>query len=338
MKSENTKVSRKDFLRILGYAAVGLGLESLITGCSPSAIAPFSNTFPSATPSPTPTAAPTPTPVPTATFTPGQAAAAEREARRTALIEKYGTATRALSLEFHGDYYYMIDGKYNMDPATFSYLMEWLQDQDFWAVNGAELIGFLDGTIQLPARCVVLTTDSGYTSMDSIARMTPVLQRTGMHFISLIWTKRMDTGETIACENDFCWETFRAARDSGVFTFGSHSENHLNFSNYQAPPGLADILKSKAEIEHNLGIEVELLSWPYEACPTWMSELNDHGFKAAFGGRSRPLEECSVYYKDPLRWCLPRLFPPNRGNLISSRPFGMTIEDLARAYSDGFEG
>ena len=85
-----------------------------------------------------------------------------------------------------------------MNSETFVALMEWFQQNDVWAVSGEELIGFLDGTLQLPARSVVLTTDSGASSMDSLERMVPVLQRTGMHFISFIWTMQMTAEETAA--------------------------------------------------------------------------------------------------------------------------------------------
>ncbi|MEN8242245.1 MAG: polysaccharide deacetylase family protein [Chloroflexota bacterium] len=343
MKQKSTSLSRQDFLKILGYSTLGLGLETILSACSPQTLVPAPTSTATATqiltPIFNPTTAPTQTNTPTAapTLNPEQAAAAARESRRLSLIEKYGPATRALPLEFHGDYYYMLDGMYNMDPETFTWMMEWFQANDVWSVNGAELAGFLDGTMELPARCVVLTTDSGYTSQESLTRMIPVLQHTEMHFISLIWTARMTAAETIACQEDACWEKFRQARDSGVFTLGTHSESHADFKKMDAAPGLEELLQSKEEIETNLGVEVEYLSWPYEHCPTWADQLGDLGFKAAFGGRPRALDLCSVFAEDEMRWCLPRLLPPNRGTRQSSRPEGMTLEEMMRAYSDGFE-
>ena len=99
-----------------------------------------------------------------------------------------------------------------------------------------------------------------------------------------------------------------------MFTFGSHSESHSNFLKFDLETGLADILQSKAEIEENLGVKVELLSWPYEHCPTWADQLGDHGFKAAFGGRPRALDLCSVFAKDDMRWCLPACCPRTKAH------------------------
>jgi peptidoglycan/xylan/chitin deacetylase (PgdA/CDA1 family) len=325
-------LSRKDFLKISGYSALAIGLESLLSSCQfrpyflAQAVKPAS------------------TPIPTRADAPPHIHAAglyleqsTRNVVRQDLIEKYGPATRLLPLEFHGDYYYMDDGKFNMDPETFTWLMEWFQNNEVWAVNGPELAGYLDGTLQLPARSVALTTDSGNTSVDSLTRMIPVLQRTGMHFLSLIFTARMGDGESAACEQDACWNKFREALASGVFTFGTHSERHLDFKQYSANDGFYDLLYSKQKIEDNLGVQVQLLSWPYESCPAWMDQLVEHGFKAAFGGRSRPIADCSIYPNDEMRWCLPRLLPPNRDTLTSNRPLGMDIEQMMRAYSSGFE-
>ena len=136
-----------------------------------------------------------------------------RALARSKRIKDQGIASRAMALEFHGDHYYMYSGAYCMDPETFVYLMEWLRDNDVWAMNAEELVGFINGTMDMPARSIILTTDSGNTSKDSLARMVPVLQETGLHFISFIWTRQMLGSEHERCANDSCWEAFRVARD-----------------------------------------------------------------------------------------------------------------------------
>ncbi len=343
MPKPMTHLSRRDFIKLAGLSLLGVSLDSLLSGCT-NTPAVENTSVPSATNLPTATATPLPptatsttTPEPSATPTPHLLTPQElRDQARLRLIEKYGVATKALPLEFHGDYYWMFDGAYSMNPETFQWMMGWFQENEVWSVTADELIGFIDGTLQIPARAVVLTTDSGSTSMDSLARMIPVLQQTGMHFISFIYTMQMLAEETAACPDNLCWQRFAEARDSGVFSFGSHTESHADFTTVERAWGLLDILKSKDEIELNLGLTPTLLSWPHEACPVWADELADYGFKAAFGGRSRPFDQCAVYANDELRWCLPRLFPPNRDNRLSGRPDGMTLEEMMQAYSDGF--
>jgi hypothetical protein len=337
MPISSNHFSRRDFLRLAGLSILGLSLESVLSACGSPADTP-QPTATSLPPTATPTIIPpTPTIAPSATSAPTELPISPRDQRRLALIEQYGTATKALPLEFHGDHYWFYDGAYSMDPPTFVWMMEWFQANDVWAVSGPELLGFLDGTLQLPQRSVILTTDSGAASMDSILRMIPVLERTGMHFISLIWTMQMLAEETAACPANLCWDTFNQANETGLFSFGTHSEYHLPLAEKDQDFGFRDLSQSVAEIRANMGIEPEILSWPNESCPVWMDQLPVLGIKAAFGGRSRPFDRCAVYPNDDLRYCLPRLFPPNRQDRLSGRPPGMTLEEMAAIYMDGFE-
>ncbi len=346
MKISPRQLSRRDFIRVAGLSILSLGIEPLLTACSdiigkasvgtpvPTNLSPQ---YPTATP-PLPTATPTPgTPTelpPLPTDEP--VILSPRDQRRLNLIEKYGPATKALSLEFHGDEYWHYNGAYSMDTSTFTWLMTWLQENEVWAINQDELIGFLDGTLQLPARSVILTTDSGRASVESLQRMIPILQDTGMHFISFIWTMQMMPEETAACPNNLCWETFLKAKESGVFSFGTHSEYHVPLAEKDEAFMFKDISLSMREIEENLGITPQILGWPLESYPPFGEKIAKLGIKAAFGGLSRPLDQCSVYAQDPLRYNLPRLLPPNRQDRRSGRPFGMTIDDLAAHYMDGF--
>lgn len=342
MPNQTSHFSRRDFLRLAGLTMLAACSTNEISTINEAAAVNKATSTAGPTqipPTDTPTIQPSPTSTPTAAPpTPTPNAAELRSQARLSLIDKYGPASRALPLEFHGDRYWFFDGAYSMNSEAFVAIMEWFQQNDVWAVSGEELIGFLDGTVQLPARAVVLTTDSGATSMDSLERMVPVLQRTGMHFISFIWTMQMTAEETAACPDNLCWERFNWAKDSGVFSFGTHTEYHLPLADYDKIFGFDDLKQSIREIEDNMGITPELLSWPMESCPSWMVDLPELGIKAGFGGRSRPLDQCVVYPNDDLRYCLPRLFPPNGYDGLSGRPMGMTLEDMAKTYMDGWEG
>jgi peptidoglycan/xylan/chitin deacetylase (PgdA/CDA1 family) len=253
-------------------------------------------------------------------------------------IKLQGVASRAPALEFHGDHYTLAGGAYSMNPDTFGYLMEWFQANDVWAMNLEETVGFFTGTMEMPARSVILTTDSGNTSQASLARMIPVLQQTGMHFISFIWTQNMESEEHDICAGNSCWDAFLQAKESGVFTFGTHTESHRDFAQLTPEQGIRDLLQSKQEIEDNLGINIDLIAWPFESYPSWARQLEDYGFVGGLAGNCRPsIQQNVVLYNDPLRWSLPRVLPPNPGTLRSRRPRDLTIEQMMVMYSDGFE-
>jgi len=262
----------------------------------------------------------------------------KRDLTRYKLIKMQGTASRAPALEFHGDSYTLAGGRYSMTPETFLYLMEWFQDHDVWAMTAEEAVGFLKGTMEMPARSVILTTDSGNTSLNSLARMIPVLKRTGMHFISFIWTQNMASGEHDLCINDRCWDAFREAQDEGVFTFGTHTESHRDFATLTEEEGLRDILQSTREIEDNLGVFPDLISWPFESYPHWAGILEDFGYAGGFAGDSRfAMVRNVVLFNETLRWSLPRVLPPNPVTLVSGRPSGLDIAEMMAMFSDGFE-
>jgi peptidoglycan/xylan/chitin deacetylase (PgdA/CDA1 family) len=263
---------------------------------------------------------------------------ATRITDRLRLIQKYGPATRLPALEFHGDNYYFYNGAYCMNPVTFKYLMTWFQENEVWAASSDEVVEYIQGNLVLPSRSIILTTDSGNISKTSLGRMIPVLQQTGMHFISLIWTRYMQANESILCKEDICWNTFREARDSGVFSFGSHSESHDHFAQLSQEDGLKDFLESKKEIEDSLGISPQLISWPFEEVPEWASILADYGFVGAFagGGSRKTMQDNVIKPNEPSPWDLPRLLPPNIGSLTSGRPGGKTIQEMMEMFTDGF--
>jgi peptidoglycan/xylan/chitin deacetylase (PgdA/CDA1 family) len=260
-----------------------------------------------------------------------------RTTERLRLVRKYGHATRIPALEFHGDNYYFFDGAYCMNPSTFKYLMSWLQENEVWAASADEVVAYLQGSLSLPARSIILTTDSGNTSIESLPRMIPVLQEAGMHFISFIWTRYMLASESDSCREDICWNTFREARDSGVFSFGTHSETHRDLALLSQQDGLDDLLTSKKEIEDFLGVSPQLISWPFESIPAWAPILAEYGFIGAFAGNSRmTMLENVVLPADPAPWSLPRIFPPNYGSLTSGRPGGKTMQQLMEMFTDGY--
>jgi hypothetical protein len=249
-------------------------------------------------------------------------------------IQKEGTAKAILSLEYHGDNYYMYNGSYSMDPDEFTRQISYLCKNNYHFVTGPELVGFVEGWLALPKKSVILTTDSGRQSLASIPRMTTALERIekeydcSPHLISFIWTQMMDSDETVTCKEDICWKTFRAAADSGFFTFGTHSESHSNFLVKNDVNFLRmDLNQSILEISFNLGLRPYLLSWPHEACLVNSQTLNNLGIKAAFGGRSYPIRDNYVHVIDPQKYCLSRDFPPNPVS-FSARPNGYSLEEM----------
>lgn len=248
-------------------------------------------------------------------------------------IASYGVAERIAALEYHGNDYSMYDGTYSMTPAHFYTQIEYLMENDYHFVTIHELKGFLEGWLDLPERSIILTTDSGYTSKTSfqsiVSQFSELEDLYGYrpHMQSYIWTKGMTEIESVQCRNDACWDSFREAKESGFFTFGTHSETHPRFE-LKSKEFLKDDLQiSINKIYDNIEISVYAITWPHESCPQNFEVLDVVGIQIGFGGLSKPEKDAFVYKNDDMHLCLPRLFPPNGGG-YSSRPYGFTLEDI----------
>jgi peptidoglycan/xylan/chitin deacetylase (PgdA/CDA1 family) len=254
-------------------------------------------------------------------------------------IEKYGEAKRIATFEYHDDSYDMYDGAYSMTPEYFSQQMRYFMANDYHFVTGPELVGYLNGWLSLPAKSIILTSDSGYDSIESLSRLNTLFDQLkkeygyAPHLFSFVWIKNMSPEENPVCNGNRCWNTYKKALESGYFTIGSHSSTHQDFTKTPEEQGLQDWINSKRLIKENLGVEVYGLAWPYEIYPQWANKLKESGFLFGFGGNSRGNEKNFVYSLDPLIFNLPRLFPTNPSG-ITSRPSGLTLDDLLSKMKD----
>lgn len=249
-------------------------------------------------------------------------------------IKVQGPANRILTLEFHGDNYNMYDGNYSMTPESFYSQMEYLMANNYHFVTGPETLGFLEGWLPLPARSVILTTDSGGGgSLASFPRIIADFQTLEAkygytpHLQSFIWTFAMEPKNSVRCKDDICWNSFRVYRDSGYFTFGSHTETHADFSTFDRETTTWDLKTNVGRIHDELGLNVYSLTWPFEVCSPYPDLVRQAGIKFAFGGNTRGLKQNFTYFQDPSPFCLPRLFPPNPDG-YSGRPRGQSLEDM----------
>jgi len=258
----------------------------------------------------------------------------ERTSRRRRKIMEQGYATQIPVFEFHDDEYEMMGGRISMNPDYFKDIMDYFKDQDIWSLNSEEVAGYIKGDLMMPAKSVILTSDTDYDSRDKIERMTPVLKNTGMHFILFLWTHDMSEDESVLCKNNGCWNFFNDMKGSGMYSFGTHTETHRHMNQLSYEDGIKEIMQSKNEIEDNLGEKVNLIAWPFESIPKWAPRLEEYGFDGGFAGNSR-FGMNVVVPNDPDVWTLPRILPPNPRTRVSGRPAGLNIDQIIDTYREG---
>jgi hypothetical protein len=297
---------------------------------------------PTLLPSPTATIEPSPTPNPDPSTWTREDVLAHHEAERQTYLEEQGAALSIPALEYHSDLYWMYGGALEMSPKAFESQMAWFHENHVHSVTGDELRDWLNGTLDLPARSVILTFDMGAHSSQYVPRMLDVFRRYQMFGLITIYhpsnhSESMDAGST-NCPDDRCWEAFRIAYNSGYATIGTHTITHRFFATVDEKEGLAEIEESKRIIDEKIGngCEVFILIWPHEDVPSWAKNLKSIGIDIAFGGNTYPILENAVWKSKPEDWFkLPRVFPPN-SNGINGRG-GKTLEEIMKMYTTSWE-
>lgn len=253
--------------------------------------------------------------------------------RVQSLIVKYGKAKYITALEYHGDSYTMFESAYSMDPATFKSQVETLMQQEYHFVTLPELEAFVYGKLDLPSRSIILTSDLSALNIASMASITQTFAELETqygyrpHMQVFIWAGDMLSGVNANCKDDACWKAIRAARDSGYFSFGSHSWDHLDASKLRIDITKADFEKANTAILENTGLTAYAVAWPFEAAYEYTDRLSESGFTLAFGGLTRLSGPQMVQADDPTPMRLPRLLPPAI-NGVSMRPKGATLQQI----------
>ncbi len=308
-------------------------------------------TSPIVFPTPSPTITPSPTYIPSSTFTPTpttkplterEQVIAQHELERIQYLSEQGPALSIPALEYHSDNYYTLypnGAVVELSPPAFVDQMSWFHDHHVHSVTGEELIAWLKGEIELPARSVILTFDLGNKPLESIYRMVSVFKQYQMFAIFTIYSYGMDPSESVVCAPDNCWQAYIDAYASGYVTIGSHTITHRDFATLSASVGLNELLRSKKLIEEKIGqgLVVNILTWPYESVPPWGDKISTIGFEAAFGGNTYPILKNTAWLNKPEDFFkLPRIIPPGSGG-ISGRPNGKTIEEIMIMYTNGWK-
>jgi peptidoglycan/xylan/chitin deacetylase (PgdA/CDA1 family) len=253
------------------------------------------------------------TPTPEATLTKNETDRLEL----AKLVEKQGPALKIPALEYHEPSFSMGDG-INMTPKWFNEQMDYLGQEGYHAVTGEELIAFIDGGLQLPAKSVILTFDLGVdrkTEYDEI--VIPALERNHLHAIFFLVTGTA----TEDCSSEYhCWPKLLEWQQKGLVSYGSHSVNHDSYPSLSNEEIRKDALESKIDLEKHLGVKVDVFAYPFEDIGG-EEILESVGYKLAFAGWAGNLNDLTVKPDPSQAFRLNRLLPylSCEGIYISSR-------------------
>lgn len=135
-----------------------------------------------------------------------------------------------------------------------------------------------------PPPCVVITADDGHRSV--YTHMLPLIRRYRIPVTLFIYPAGISHGP-----QELTWEELQELKANGLVEIQAHSLTHPNFRSEENLRGADDyrdfvareLELSKAQLQARLGIQVDMMAWPYGIHDTELEQAAERaGYRAAF--------------------------------------------------------
>lgn len=168
---------------------------------------------------------------------------------------------------------------------TFDAQLAWLRDHGYRIVPLRDIVAWLDGAgAPLPEKAVAITVDDGHRSVYDVLR--PIVLRERFPVTLFVYPSAISNASYA-----MTWPELRELRDSGLFDVQSHTWWHPNFDverRRRSPDAfrrfaLDQFVHARAQIEREVGGNVDLLAWPFGIYDDELAALaRQAGYTAAF--------------------------------------------------------
>jgi peptidoglycan/xylan/chitin deacetylase (PgdA/CDA1 family) len=175
---------------------------------------------------------------------------------------------------------------------TFAWQLGYLREHGYTVIRLRALVDYLQGKgAPPPPRAVVITADDGHRSVYS--DMLPIVRRYGVPVTLFIYPSAISNASYA-----MTWDQLAELLRTGLFDVQSHTYWHPNFKHERArlTPRQFDafvriqLAKSRQVLESRLGVQVDMLAWPFGICDDdLMARAAAAGYVAAFTIERRPV-------------------------------------------------
>ena len=215
-------------------------------------------------------------------------------------------AYRLPIIEYH-DSEYKGAQTVQMTTAWFLAQLQWLSENGYKALTGAELLQFVQGEAQPPKKSCVLRFDLGmpvYRNFQEV--IIPALVKYSFPAIIFVLTSAIkETSKT----NYVCWSHLREWEQTGLVEIASHGVYHPDYRAAPTAVRVWDARESKRTIESKLGHPISFFAFPFDSVPNHPDVLLKlFGYRLGFAGNSR-VKDRSVLFNDPNSFALPAYYP-----------------------------
>lgn len=172
-----------------------------------------------------------------------------------------------------------------MTTPVFAAQMKYLHDNGYKVIPLRQLVDYYSGKSPAPAnKSVVIVEDDAHKSVYS--HMLPIIKKYRYPVTIFAYPSAISNAKYA-----MTWDQMRELTKTGLFDVQSHTYWHPNFKRERkkltqtALDALVttQLKKSKARLEHELGIKVDLLAWPFGIYDDYLiSKAAANGYVASF--------------------------------------------------------
>ena len=179
--------------------------------------------------------------------------------------------------------------RWRTHPDLFRQQLRLLRAHGYYSVTSADLQKAADSRSPLPGRPILISFDDGYQDFADSA--WPILEAEGFNAEVFIVTDRAGMSATWDAEGEAAplmgWQTIEALHKNGA-GFGSHLATHTPATNLSSSELLAEIVRSRAELEKHLGAPVLSIAAPYGAADERFGRLlAETGYRFGYAGEGK---------------------------------------------------
>jgi peptidoglycan/xylan/chitin deacetylase (PgdA/CDA1 family) len=238
-------------------------------------------------------------------------------------------------------------------PSDFEGHLRSIVDGGYRTLSLKELLAFIEGSLKIDGRALVLTFDDAY--LDNYIYAFPLIKKYGVRAVIFAPTAWLDgasaspldsaglrafradppthnQAKALIAEGKFSsvamdWEMARTMKESGLVEFGSHTETHAECDALDEARLERELQGSRARLEEELGAPCDSLCWPRgrfnEAA---IEAARKAGYRACFTTRRGVVSEKT----DPMR--IERIVTKEGESWVSKRLAIYTSPLLSRLY------
>lgn len=167
----------------------------------------------------------------------------------------------------------------NIRSEQFSRHLEKLEKGGYRVAPLEEIVAAIKAGRPIPPKTVAITVDDAYASALTVA--WPMLKARGWPMTIFVATAPVDHGT----HGYLTWDQLREMAKEGV-TIGAHSETHPHMAKLPADEAAAEIARSNARFQAELGFVPKLFAYPYGEASADTIAAARKAYDAAFGQHS----------------------------------------------------